>query len=193
MITFDEARQIAQEQIASFHFAPKKDSLILLEDATIEKEWGWVFFFTSRLWHETKDFRHALAGNAPFIVERSSGRVVSTGTAHPLDDYLERYEKYGDPHFEPGPSVCLAGCPQDIDRLAAASLLRSHLGLGLLKAGQLVEGCLNGQRPYVTTEDPKNTDSFIQDLESLGFVVERLSKDDSAGKLHPPAKANKNA
>lgn len=175
MITHDEALRIARNNISSLHYSAKGDSLILLETATIEKEWGWVFFYTSRLWHETKDHRHALAGNAPFIVERKSGRLLTTGTAHRLDHYIDRYERYGDPHFEPGPRVCLSSCPQDIDQLAAARLIRDRTGAGLLQAKQTVEDCIMGQRPCITSTDPKAADQFVQDLESIGFMIERLS------------------
>ncbi len=57
------------------------DEIIIVGEATIEKSWGWVFFYTSRKYRETKEVRYALAGNAPIIVERSSGRLIPTGTA----------------------------------------------------------------------------------------------------------------
>ena len=74
------------------------DDLIVLDETTIEKAWGWVFFYTSKLWHETGEIEHAVAGNAPLIVERESGRILTTGTAHPVKHYIENYERCGDPH-----------------------------------------------------------------------------------------------
>ncbi len=35
---------------------------------------------------------HRLAGNAPLIVNRFTGEVVTTGTAHPTEYYLAQYE-----------------------------------------------------------------------------------------------------
>jgi hypothetical protein len=72
--------------------------IIILEGQTIEKPWGWVFFYTSRKWHETGDIRYALAGNAPIIVERLTERLLATGTARATEHYMENYERTGSPH-----------------------------------------------------------------------------------------------
>jgi hypothetical protein len=57
--------------------------LALDDAATQEREVGWVFFPT----------RRALAGNAPFIVDRTDGSIHPTGTALPLEDYLAAFVK----------------------------------------------------------------------------------------------------
>ena len=74
------------------------DEIIILDDATIEKSWGWVFFQTSKKWHETNDIEYAIAGNAPIIVEKDTGKLFFTGTAYPMEHYIQNYEKSGDPH-----------------------------------------------------------------------------------------------
>ncbi|THB79904.1 MAG: hypothetical protein D3926_09820 [Desulfobacteraceae bacterium] len=74
------------------------DELIIIESETIEKEWGWVFFYSSKKWVETNDFQYAVAGNAPYIVLRHSGKILETGTAYPIDHYITRFEETGDPH-----------------------------------------------------------------------------------------------
>jgi hypothetical protein len=63
--------------------------LCLLEQETLEMDFGWVFFYTSKLFRDTGDFRYALAGNAPMIVDRMDGSFHSTGTAHPFEYYIE--------------------------------------------------------------------------------------------------------
>ena len=52
------------------------DALVILEEKTIERSWGWVFFYTSRLWQQTGELRYALAGNAPVFVEREQTRMT---------------------------------------------------------------------------------------------------------------------
>ena len=74
------------------------DAFMIIDDETIEKDWGWVFFDTSKLWWQTTDFRYAIAGNAPAIVERGSGRLVATGTARSIEHYIAVSECTGDPH-----------------------------------------------------------------------------------------------
>ena len=55
---------------------------MLFEDATVERDFGWVFFCGNP--HD-----ELLAGNAPFIVDSRDGSVHVTGTAHPIEGYLE--------------------------------------------------------------------------------------------------------
>lgn len=66
-------------------------ALELLEDQIVEAEFGWVFFYNSKEFKETGDFRYALAGNAPVIVDRAIGSLHITGTARPAADYIEEF------------------------------------------------------------------------------------------------------
>lgn len=67
--------------------------LLLLDEHTIEEDFGWVFFYTSKLYYETGDFRYALAGNAPMIVDRRDGSIHITGTAYPTSYFIEEYRR----------------------------------------------------------------------------------------------------
>ena len=99
MITKEQARAlVASEILASSGNLREGDEWIVLDASTIEKPWGWVFFYTSRKWHETLDFEYAVAGNAPFIVERETGALVMTGTAMSIETYIDNYERTGKPH-----------------------------------------------------------------------------------------------
>jgi Immunity protein 35 len=98
MITREEARQLVVAHIGRPDWLPPEDDWILVDEATIEKPWGWVFFYTSKLWRETGDIRYAVAGNSPLIVERKGGRILQTGTAYPVEQYIANYERHGNPH-----------------------------------------------------------------------------------------------
>ena len=67
------------------------DYAILL-DETIEKEWGWVFFYQSKAFVESGDFSEMLSGNTPIIVNRHSGELFYTGSAFEIGHYIEEYE-----------------------------------------------------------------------------------------------------
>jgi hypothetical protein len=56
-------------------------------------DWGWVFFYTSERYLKTGDFRYAVAGNAPYIVNRHTGEVRVTGTAYSIEHYIDEYER----------------------------------------------------------------------------------------------------
>ncbi len=74
------------------------DELVIIESETIEKNWGWVFFYSSKKWIETNDFKYAVAGNAPYFVLRNNGKILETGTAYPVDYYIKRFEETGNPN-----------------------------------------------------------------------------------------------
>jgi hypothetical protein len=52
---------------------------------------GWVFFYDSIAHHRTGEFRNAIVGNAPLLVDRTDGSLHVTGTARPIEEYIERY------------------------------------------------------------------------------------------------------
>ncbi|QSI30217.1 hypothetical protein GNX71_11730 [Variovorax sp. RKNM96] len=99
MITKEKARQLVADSVCGRgDLLPDDDEFILLDEQTLEKPWGWVFFYTSKKWHETRDGRYAVAGNAPILVEKRTGQLIATGTAMPTEHYIENYERTGSPH-----------------------------------------------------------------------------------------------
>lgn len=92
MLNFEDAIAAVEKQLAKIDDLPEGDSLVLVPEHTIERPFGWVFFYTSRLYRDTGDIKYALAGNAPLIVNRSSGEVVATGTSRPVEHYIAEYE-----------------------------------------------------------------------------------------------------
>lgn len=99
MLTRADARNLVITQLHSHQAGlPADDELIILDKLTMEKEWGWVFFYTSRKWQETQELRYAIAGNAPLIVEKKSGKLFPTGTAFPVEQYIANYERCGNPN-----------------------------------------------------------------------------------------------
>jgi len=79
---------------------PEEDvlGLVLIEDATIEEDFGWVFFYQSQRYLESGDVSDMLAGNAPIIVSRVDGSLHETGTAHSLEFYVENFKRSGNPN-----------------------------------------------------------------------------------------------
>ena len=65
---------------------------VILEDETIERTWGWMFFYQSKAYVETGDFREMLGGNAPIIVNRNTGKITHTGTDYEPEHYIKEYE-----------------------------------------------------------------------------------------------------
>ena len=98
IITKEKARVLVEKKIDDLRIELlDDDEIIILDQETIEKPWGWVFFYTSRKWFETNDVIYAIAGNAPILVEKATGTLFETGTAYPIEHYIAQFERYGAP------------------------------------------------------------------------------------------------
>lgn len=95
VMSIEDARKIACKYLSSLE-PGIGEPLELVDSETIEKSFGWVFFYNSKDYIKTGDFKYMLAGNAPFIVDRNNGDVHVIGTAKPIEDYIVDFERlYG--------------------------------------------------------------------------------------------------
>ena len=83
-LNLQQARELAQSKLSP--------GTVILDESTMEREWGWVFFFNSMEFLETGDVMQSLCGNAPLFVNRIDGAVISSGTCMPIENYLAEYE-----------------------------------------------------------------------------------------------------
>lgn len=60
MIDYENAVALAQKKLEEMPALPNGDTLVLLLEHTIERSFGWVFFYSSRLYSETGDIMFAL-------------------------------------------------------------------------------------------------------------------------------------
>ena len=96
MLSKEQARALVVAELArplKYRYADDPPEFVVMDENTIEKEWGWVFFYNSERYLKTGAISHALAGNAPFIVNRHTGEIRVTGTALPIERYIEEYER----------------------------------------------------------------------------------------------------
>ena len=91
-MNFGEALNLVEEYLLK-NWVLEEDSAVILEDKTIEQDFGWVFFYESKNYIETGDYADMLMGNAPIIVNKSSGDIHITGTAEPIEVYIDRYKE----------------------------------------------------------------------------------------------------
>jgi hypothetical protein len=84
---------LSKEQARSLVTADLNDDAVdVLDQYTIEREWGWVFFFQSKRFIQTRDWRDGLIGNAPYLVNRRTGAFGPTGTSATATELIEAYE-----------------------------------------------------------------------------------------------------
>lgn len=90
MVSYADAKRLAEEAI-NRNYNVSGDELVVIESSTIQKDYGWVFFYDSRTFLESNDDTFMVAGNAPLIVE-NDGTLHWLGTARPVEEYLAAFE-----------------------------------------------------------------------------------------------------
>jgi hypothetical protein len=88
MLNIKKATQLAEEYVNK---QSKEHNLVLLYEHTIEFESGWVFFYQTKEYTETRDISKMIADNAPFIIDREDGSLHITGTDLPIEKYIRDY------------------------------------------------------------------------------------------------------
>ena len=90
MITLEKAREIAYDVI-EHEYKHETNEIMLLDDQTLETEFGWIFFYDYREAVEKKDLDLSMIGNAPILVEKATGDHRFAGTAHPIEYYIDLF------------------------------------------------------------------------------------------------------
>ena len=95
MLTFKEAKEKMKKYLSSMEddTSDEKIDIVIVDDLTIEEDFGWVFFYNSKEFIETGNLSYALVGNAPVIINKYDGTLHETGTASQIGHYIEEYKK----------------------------------------------------------------------------------------------------
>lgn len=64
-------------------------TFVVLEDKTVEKPFGWVFFYEPK----SKEPGAGVPGNGPLVVLREDGTTTFLSTSVPPDEAIAEYEK----------------------------------------------------------------------------------------------------
>jgi hypothetical protein len=98
LITFEDARARALEAARR----QTSRSVAIRDQCTIERGFGWVFFYDAEdfVLHANESAR--LVGNAPIIINRETGNISATDTSLPIESYIEAYEALGPDRYDAG-------------------------------------------------------------------------------------------
>jgi len=183
-ISHVEARELVVQYLKETGGQEKYDSVIL-DDHTIEREFGWVFFYNSRAYTETKNFMCGLVGNAPLIVDRYTGELHVTGTGLPTECYIRSYEATGDPRNYidyVGSRVSLWAASDDVGRNEVIPLLQEIFSIDLGHAKDVVEVVARGDSCVLDAGARKSAGEACRRLSALGiyaYPIPDLSPNDS--------------
>ena len=92
MYNLEQAKKLTIEFINEDYEA-LDDELILIEKNTIFKCYGWIFFYDSKKFLDTRIEGFRIIGNSPVLFEKESGHIEELGTALPVGDYIDQYEQ----------------------------------------------------------------------------------------------------
>lgn len=87
---FDEARVIAHRKLEE---SDPEGRMVMLDDQTIERVFGWVFRYNSRQYLESGDFMDMVPGVGPLVVFRHDGSAEFLTTSKPADRSLDEIEE----------------------------------------------------------------------------------------------------
>lgn len=90
MIDRVQARRLVESRLEG---VLKDDQLVIIDELTIERAFGWVFFYDSAKFRQTGQIDFAIAGNGPVFVNRQTGEVELHGSAKPVDAAVAEYER----------------------------------------------------------------------------------------------------
>lgn len=63
----------------------------IMEVKTIQNGLGWVFSYNTREYVNSRNPLKSVAGNSPIIFEKATKLLHNTGTAQPVDYYVEEF------------------------------------------------------------------------------------------------------
>lgn len=93
VLTYQEALKIAKNYLLNINNGFEQENYMILEEETIEKQYGWIFFYQSEDFVLTKDPIYLLAGNSPFLVNKFTHKIVNFGTVNDISFYISEYER----------------------------------------------------------------------------------------------------
>ncbi|WP_084259170.1 YrhB domain-containing protein [Microtetraspora malaysiensis] len=96
MLTEPEARGIAEERLARIHETTRQytgddDGFVIVD--VEEYPIGWAYYFQHARYVRTGDIGAMLGGNAPILIDRRDGTILPTGTAYPLEHYINEHTR----------------------------------------------------------------------------------------------------
>ncbi len=87
----DEARAAVVERLHR-RGVGGAEGIAIIDSETIEKFYGWIFFYNSRRYVESGELVYALVGQGPVVVVADTGEIVELGSAYPSEVAITQLE-----------------------------------------------------------------------------------------------------
>lgn len=92
MITKKQAKEAVIAELKKRCQIPS-DEFVIVENLTMERQFGWIFFYDSKKYLETGNINDAIAGNGPIFVNKHDGKIEFYGSRKSIEEYILEYER----------------------------------------------------------------------------------------------------
>jgi Immunity protein 35 len=93
MLNKEAAKKIAETFIESIPFESlNEDKLVIIDEYTLEKSYGWIFSYNTQTFNDTKDYGDSLINNGPVVVNKETGIAEEIVGGPLMKQKLEEYE-----------------------------------------------------------------------------------------------------
>jgi hypothetical protein len=89
----DEREALLRAEVELGRIAPDRGGGRLAIVDVTEHGFGWVVHYDTARFAESGDAADSVGPTAPLIVDRRDGSIHPTGMEHPLEHYLDEYER----------------------------------------------------------------------------------------------------
>lgn len=91
-MTYSEAKTKLLDILRS-RFVGGDGGVVILDEWTVVKPYGWILYYNSRKFVESGDMLESLVGHGPVIVASATGEVVETGSRLPGGVQIKSFER----------------------------------------------------------------------------------------------------
>jgi len=168
-MNLDQARKIFERDVMAL-----KADCVTIEAATREFQRCFAFVYQSKKFVETGSFTEMLVGQGPVLISRVDGRVFETGSAFPVEHYVEAFEACGDPFGTPTATVRILAWNEGADKVEAIKLIKAKSALDLSQAKAVVDDVLSHKESVFTTETVQDAKEAVLKLKEYGFISIQL-------------------
>ena len=153
----------------------RKDCSIV-PDATREFEKCFAVFYQAKKYIENGDFASMLVGHGPVLVDKESGDVFETGSAYPVERYVEAFEVSGDPYTELSHSILISGWNEGANAVDAMKYIRRKLNIGLAESKRYIDSVMDRKAAEIDCKDNSTARDICDYLNKQGFIAKQLWK-----------------
>jgi hypothetical protein len=169
MRTAEQAREVAVAQLAASEFTESEP--VLIDSTTEEFGAGWVYYYQSARYMQTRDPRDGMVGNAPLFVPRNGAQPEFISYHRPTSESVEAFVCCGSANAAPNAEVELLGWKEGALKVSATQAIRDCSSMGLAAAHEAVDQCLSGSAVRVPTGSVAAARELVSKLVHLKFVA----------------------